>query len=76
MAHHPSGSGKHAEDLSPAEVTRPRRRAEQGEELKGLCVNCANRSVCLLPKSEGGVWHCQEYVEEKYATSKRDCDGY
>jgi hypothetical protein len=29
-----------------------------------LCINCANRFDCLLPKSEGGVWHCEEYIEE------------
>lgn len=36
------------------------------EEIqKGLCVNCMNRDACLLPKSEGGVWHCEEYMEER-----------
>jgi len=30
----------------------------------GLCVNCVNRDTCLLPRSEGGVWHCEEYMEE------------
>ena len=28
---------------------------------KGLCVNCANRESCALPKPEEGVWHCEEY---------------
>lgn len=31
-------------------------------DLKGLCVNCENRQTCLLPKPEGGVWHCEEYL--------------
>ncbi len=37
---------------------------EAGEEpdLKGLCVNCENRRSCLMPKPEGGVWHCEEYL--------------
>ncbi|PKK82156.1 MAG: hypothetical protein CVT49_15160 [candidate division Zixibacteria bacterium HGW-Zixibacteria-1] len=30
-------------------------------QLKGLCVNCADRDCCTLPKLEGGVWHCEEY---------------
>ncbi|RKX30529.1 MAG: hypothetical protein DRP46_05225 [Candidatus Zixiibacteriota bacterium] len=29
--------------------------------LKGLCVNCANRDSCTLPRPESGVWHCEEY---------------
>ena len=28
---------------------------------KGLCINCENRETCTFPKSEGGVWHCEEY---------------
>ena len=27
----------------------------------GLCVNCENAKTCVLPKPEGGVWHCEEY---------------
>jgi hypothetical protein len=39
---------------------------ESGEEsFRGLCVNCAHRCECLLPKAEGGVWHCEEYMEER-----------
>jgi len=30
-------------------------------QFKGLCQNCENRETCLLPKPEGGVWHCEEY---------------
>jgi len=33
----------------------------ESKPLKGLCVNCANRDNCTLPKPEGGVWHCEEY---------------
>jgi hypothetical protein len=28
---------------------------------EGLCVNCANREMCALPRPDGGVWHCEEY---------------
>ncbi len=30
-------------------------------EYRGLCMNCANRNTCAIPKPEGGIWHCQEY---------------
>ena len=29
--------------------------------MKGLCINCDNRALCLFPIVEGGVWHCEEY---------------
>jgi len=33
-----------------------------GISLKGLCMNCQIAANCIYPKSEGGVWHCNEYV--------------
>jgi hypothetical protein len=27
----------------------------------GLCVNCDHFASCTFPRSEGGVWHCEEY---------------
>jgi hypothetical protein len=30
-------------------------------KLKGLCKDCENHRTCTFPKSEGGVWHCEEY---------------
>jgi hypothetical protein len=41
-------------------------RPEPGEppalgSAPGLCANCANFSRCTLPKSDTGVWHCEEY---------------
>ncbi|MGB2866669.1 MAG: hypothetical protein WBC05_25285 [Sedimentisphaerales bacterium] len=27
----------------------------------GLCSDCEGRQTCTFPKSEGGVWHCEEY---------------
>lgn len=35
------------------------------QTLKGLCANCEKRFFCLLPEREGGVWHCEEYVEKQ-----------
>jgi hypothetical protein len=65
MVHDAFGSREHGDDESLPERTRRQRRKEENEkEFRGLCVNCANRSICLFPKSEGGVWHCEEYVEE------------
>ena len=31
-------------------------------ELKGLCSSCLNRFTCTLPKAEGGIWHCNNYM--------------
>ena len=33
----------------------------ESTEFKGLCVNCAHRDDCKLPRPAGGVWHCEEY---------------
>ena len=64
MVHHPSGSRKNGKERLHADRMSRARQKKDGEEFRGLCVNCANRHTCLFPKSEGGVWHCQEYVEE------------
>jgi hypothetical protein len=29
--------------------------------LSGLCVNCEERDGCTYPKSDGGVWRCEDY---------------
>jgi hypothetical protein len=42
-----------AADLAEKEEISP--------HLKGLCCNCGNREICTIPKSEGGIWHCEEY---------------
>ena len=31
-------------------------------EYLGLCNNCEHQSYCTLAKSEGGIWHCEEYA--------------
>ena len=64
MIHRPFGYRKEGKEQSPAERTSREGQKNDGDEFKGLCVNCANRHTCLFPKSEGGVWHCEEYVEE------------
>jgi len=43
-----------SQDRSPDEVK------DKGES-KGLCRNCKKHETCILPKPEGGVWHCKEY---------------
>lgn len=30
-------------------------------EFTGLCVNCHHRHDCELSKTQGGIWHCEEY---------------
>ncbi len=30
-------------------------------KFKGLCMNCDNLDGCTYPKSESGIWHCEEY---------------
>lgn len=49
----------------PGSVENGSETASQGgdapRKLNGLCSNCEERETCLFPKSEGGVWHCDEY---------------
>jgi hypothetical protein len=45
--------------VAPVIVTAPD--MALSTEFKGLCVNCAHRDDCKLPRPEGGVWHCEEY---------------
>lgn len=33
----------------------------EGKLMAGLCSNCARRETCVYPKTEGGIWHCEEY---------------
>lgn len=36
-------------------------KARERVKFRGLCKDCENRRTCTFPKSEGGVWHCEEY---------------
>ena len=54
---HPSGSRENVDHVSrDGHPSIGKNGGETGE--------CARRVECRLPKSEGGVWHCEEYVEE------------
>jgi hypothetical protein len=54
------GNGRAA---APAIVSTPESHSiVEPEGLKGLCINCANRNTCRLPRPKGGVWHCEEYA--------------
>ena len=44
-----------------AAPTQPTKRQSTNEHT-GLCMNCDNVGTCTLPKPEGGVWHCEEYL--------------
>lgn len=43
-------------------VSAPDPHANSTAGLLGLCSNCQVQGTCTLPKDEGGVWHCEEYV--------------
>ena len=64
MARHPFGDRKDERDRLTSDHASSNERGKDAREYEGLCVNCANRETCLFPKSEGGVWHCEEYVED------------
>lgn len=34
---------------------------ERAEPVKGLCASCEHQKRCTFPKSESGVWRCEEY---------------
>lgn len=51
------GSDEKAEEAKDSESNKK----SDNERFKGLCMNCDNRFECLLPRPEGGVWHCEEY---------------
>ncbi len=60
----PSVSRKDTAYQSPGKEPDSSNNADKAGEYRGLCVNCARRLECPFPHSEGGVWHCEEYVEE------------
>lgn len=45
-----------------SEVKREPREPEEGRPSVGLCAYCDRWSTCTYPKSEGGVWRCEEYL--------------
>jgi hypothetical protein len=42
-------------------VAGPAGARKDSGRLTGLCIDCEGRKNCSFPKSEGGVWHCEEY---------------
>lgn len=36
--------------------------SEHSSKHRGLCRTCEHREGCTFPKSEGGVWQCEEFV--------------
>jgi hypothetical protein len=58
-----SGPRKVDSDPSPPEGAMSRGEEVYVEGYKDLCASCAKRDSCTVSKSEGGVWHCEEYVE-------------
>lgn len=46
--------------ISSGSLDKPRLEGVAGQ-YKGLCIDCRNNTTCTFPKTEGGVWHCEEY---------------
>jgi len=49
---------------APGSSAEPETMAEpDGKEVyTGICVNCDYRKECVRSRSEGGIWHCEEYA--------------
>ena len=45
----------------PTERRDREKRGLESEKYKGLCSDCLHRETCMIPKPEGGIWHCEEY---------------
>ena len=57
-----------AERIPSEKATRPadslaarRVTEEEAPKYTGLCMNCEKREVCDTARTEGGIWHCEEY---------------
>lgn len=51
----------HREEPAPKQAVQSTH--DSGAETRrGICINCANRSFCMLPIAAGGTWHCEEYA--------------
>lgn len=67
-AHHgkPVWQCEEFDDFQSPSKVKVLRTAAAGEtkpskSLQGLCTNCDNREICVIPKADAGVWHCEEY---------------
>lgn len=45
----------------PAVTTSATVVEKESHKFVGLCASCRKRETCIYPKSEGGVWRCEEY---------------
>ncbi|NIM12497.1 MAG: hypothetical protein GTO45_10350 [Candidatus Aminicenantes bacterium] len=39
----------------------PGTRENDTSQFKGLCINCESRFTCSNSRTQGGIWHCEEY---------------
>lgn len=49
-------------EYGPAEIAEISKLSASRE--MGLCAFCDNQGNCAISKSEGGVWHCEEYRQD------------
>ena len=49
------------EKEKPLSIDSSAAKDKDSTEFIGLCSDCEGRKTCTFPKSEGGVWHCEEY---------------
>ena len=52
---------KESKDMETDTAVKAKNNQEKESHFKGLCSDCRNRHTCIFPKSEGGVWYCEEY---------------
>ncbi len=52
-------------NFTPQDIIAPRPHKTTGHQdtLLGICAHCADRELCTFPRPQGGVWTCDEYVE-------------
>lgn len=48
-------------DASSAMAGSTEPTSTEAADHTGLCVNCQHRHDCGLARTEGGIWHCEEY---------------
>lgn len=44
---------------------KARKKEKELSKYRGLCRYCMNHEQCTLPRPEGGVWICDEYMDEE-----------
>ena len=58
----------HCEEFSsyqaPARISKTKPLAEKFAMVNGylgLCRNCEERATCSQSRTDGGIWHCEQY---------------